>query len=99
MDSLTERAVITRAEELAVTDLDGETVVLDVETGTYFGLNEVGTQIFALTEESIPVSNVLDHLKDMYDVPAGRLREDVMAFLHEMYAHGLIRRVDDSLPG
>lgn len=96
MDSLTEHTVIVRAEELAVTDLDGETVILDIETGKYFGLNEVGTQVFALTEESLPVSDVLDQLISMYDIPAEQLREDTMAFLHEMRTHGLIRRVDDS---
>jgi hypothetical protein len=97
MDALTEQAVIIRSEELAVTDLDGETVILDVETGKYFGLNEVGTQIFALTEESVPVSDVLAQLSDTYDdVPADRLHEDMMSFLREMQTHGLIHRVDEA---
>ena len=32
-------------------DLDGEAVILDLVSGTYFGLNEVGTRVWRLVDE------------------------------------------------
>lgn len=94
MSTITKHTVIVRDDDLAMTDLDGETVVLDIETGQYYGLNAVGTQVFALAEAPIPVSEVIDRLRAGYDVPSDRLRQDVLAFLEEMQAHGLIHATD-----
>ena len=39
-------SVFVPAPDVVVRDLDGEAVVLDLATGTYFGLNDAGTRIW-----------------------------------------------------
>jgi hypothetical protein len=95
MSPITKHTVIVRADDLAVTDLDGETVVLDVETGVYYGLNTVGTQVFTMAEEPVPVSEVVEQLRSGYEVAGDRLRQDVLAFLNKMQAHGLIHATEE----
>jgi hypothetical protein len=94
MDTITEDSIIVRTDDLAVTDLDGETVVLDVESGQYFGLNAVGTHVFKMAEEPVPVTAVVDTLRETYEVPADQIRQDILLFLANMQAHGLITIAD-----
>ena len=41
-------------------DLDGEAVILDLVSGTYFGLNEVGTRVWRLVDEGRDPSQIVD---------------------------------------
>jgi hypothetical protein len=89
---MTERSVCIRSDDVALTDLDGEMVLLDIDSGQYFGLNDVGTTVFQLVERPMPVADVIEHLQATYaDVPRDQLRRDVIAFLRQMHSHGLIR--------
>jgi hypothetical protein len=59
-------------------DLGGEAVVLDLDSGTYFGLNAVGTRIWRLIEERGRLDAVFDQLCLEYDAPADRLETDLL---------------------
>ncbi len=41
-------------------DLDGEAVILDLVSGTYFGLNEVGTRVWRLVDEGRDAAQIVD---------------------------------------
>jgi hypothetical protein len=91
MDTITEHSVIVRADDLAVTDLDGETVILNINDGQYFGLNAVGTHVFTQTEEPVEVAAIIDQLATRFaDVPRAQVADDVMVFLTKMHEHGLV---------
>ena len=48
--------------------LDGEAVLLDLASGTYFGLDAVGTRIWELLDQRQPLAAILDAILDEYDV-------------------------------
>lgn len=70
-------------------ELDGEAVLLHLETGVYFGLNGVGTEIWKLIEKGHRVDRVLDLLYDEYEIDYGQLRVEVEEFLDRLVAAGL----------
>lgn len=76
--------------DLMMADLEGEAVLLNIHSGSYFGLNEVGTSIWLLIDEPCSVSRVIDGLLRHYDAPFEVLRNDVIAFLEDMQARGLV---------
>lgn len=47
--------VVCRADDKISTELDGETVILDLATGTYSGLDLVGTTIWNLLEKPVSI--------------------------------------------
>ena len=47
-------------DEVIFRELDGEAVILNLDTGIYFGLDAVGTRIWRLIEERKPLRIVLD---------------------------------------
>ena len=71
-------------------DLDGETVILHLESGTYYGLSDVGARIWTLIQEPRPVSDVRDVLLEEYDVERDLCERDVLALLSDLKVHNLL---------
>jgi Coenzyme PQQ synthesis protein D (PqqD) len=79
-------------DEVIFRELDGEAVVLNLDTGIYFGLDAVGTRIWRLLEERKPLKAVLDTLIDEYEAPPDRLQRDLLAFVERLDDKGLLSR-------
>ena len=71
-------------------DLEGEIVILHLESGVYFGLSDVGARIWELIQEPRSVGDVRDALLKEYDVDASRVERDVLALLSELASHKLV---------
>lgn len=79
------------SREIYMTDLDGEAIVLDVDTGKYYGLNEVGMRVLEMAEAEEPtVDEIVGALGAVYDVGHDQLRNDVVTFLKRMQELGLL---------
>lgn len=72
------------------TELGSETVILGVEAGRYFGLNEVGARIWALVQAPQRVEAICAAIMDEYDVTLAECSRDVIELLEELAAKGLI---------
>ena len=59
-------------------DLDGEAVILHLDSGTYFGLNAVGTRIWQLMEREGRLTAVLEDLRAEYDAAPDVLERDLL---------------------
>ena len=79
-------------DEVIFRELDGEAVVLNLDTGIYFGLDAVCTRIWRLIEERKPLKAVLDTLIDEYEAPPDRLQRDLLAFVERLDNKGLLSR-------
>jgi len=66
------------SSEVLVQEVGGEAVLLDLASERYFGLDPVGTRIWALLDRGQPLQQVLDTLCDEYDAPRERLHEDLL---------------------
>ena len=72
-------------------DLQDEAVLLNLQSGKYFGLNPLGARIWRLIQQPITVSDVLQELLKEYDVDAIRCEADLLSFLEAMQAHSLVK--------
>ena len=71
-------------------EVSGETVLLDLESENYFGLDEVGTRIWQLIKETNDLNTICNTLLSEYEVPAERLQQDLTTLLTEIEGLGLI---------
>jgi hypothetical protein len=69
--------------------LGDESVILNLDSGVYFGLDEIGTRIWQLLEQR-DVGEVCETLQSEYDVPAERVEADVTALIDRLSAKGLV---------
>ena len=81
------------SDEVLSQEVNGETVLLDLEGESYFGLNEVGTRIWQLIQSEQTVAETLDALSDEYDVSLEQLENDVGELLDKLADAGLVTRV------
>jgi hypothetical protein len=78
-------------QDVLFRDLDGEAVVLNLKTGKYYGLDEVGTRMWALLAQHGQVEPVYQALLAEYDVAGERLQLDLLGFVDELASHGLVQ--------
>ena len=77
--------------DLLSSNLGGEEVLLSLDTGVYYGLNEVGAHIWGLLREAQTPAEICDRLQPDYDVDRATLERDVLQLLEEMEVEGLVQ--------
>lgn len=77
-----ERVVAQRAKD--------EVVLLDLDAGTYFSLDEVGSRVWELCDGARTVTEILAMIVAEYDAPADVIESDVNRLLEELEAEALL---------
>ena len=71
-------------------ELQGEAVILNLASSTYFGLDAVGTRIWQLCEAHGSLKTVLDAMQCEFDAPDEMLQSDLLTFVDELVDKGLL---------
>ena len=74
-------SVVSKNEEIDDTDLDGEKVMMNLDKGEYFMMNEVGSRIWEIISEPINVRRIIDTLCSEYEVDEEICKDTVVEFL------------------
>lgn len=81
---------ITVPEGVMFRDLEGEAVLLNLESGRYYGLNETGTRMWLLLLEHRQVGSVLRAMLEEYEVPEERLQTELLGFVSTLTSQRLL---------
>ena len=73
--------VINKNLEIDDTDLDGEKVMMNLDKGEYFMMNEVGSRIWEIISEPINVEEIINTLRNEYEVDEETCKDTVIEFL------------------
>jgi len=71
-------------------NLQGESVLLDLKSGVYFGLDTVGTRIWTLLQANHNLQAVLQELLSEYDVGEEQCASDLVDLISAMAEKGLV---------
>ena len=71
-------------------ELAGEFVLLNLQSGVYYGLDAVGSRVWQLLMDSRGIDDVCTTLLDEYDVSADTLRADIERLVGELTDKGLV---------
>ena len=82
---------VAPAPDVLSRTLDGEAVLLDLASGRYFGLNEVGTRVWELLGAGKSIAEIREVLLAEFDVPPDVLERDVSELLDALRSRGLVR--------
>jgi hypothetical protein len=89
MVSLTDRVVVP--SHVLVRFLDKESVLLNIETERYFGLDETGTRMWQLVTAAPNVEVAYQQLLAEYEVAPELLRENLTDLLARLVENGLLQ--------
>ena len=87
---MTDTTVLTRREGLMTADMNGSAVMMDIMTGKYYNLGEVGGRIWELLEEPMTLTALIKKLTGEYDVSAEQCRADLLPFLGKLVERRLV---------
>jgi hypothetical protein len=82
---------VSISSEVLFQEVSGETVLLDLASESYFGLDVIGTRVWGLLESGVSVGDMLDVLLDEYEVEREVLEKDVAELLEKLLKAGLIK--------
>ncbi len=88
---ITESSVVVTAEDQISSDLGGEAVILNMKTGIYHGLNEVGARVWDLIEQPKTVKEIKQVLLEEYEVEAEACTNDLFSLMNNLKTAGLIK--------
>lgn len=82
--------LITVPGTLLFHDVGDEIVLLNVETGDYYGLNKMGSRIWTMVQEGQSIDGIHANLFDEYEVSSQRLEQDIQEFLALLQSKSII---------
>jgi hypothetical protein len=84
------QSVVVAAKDQVSCDVQGETAILSLSRGTYYGLDTIGAQVWGMLQQPRCVSEICDAILQEYDVPPENCYLDLLALLDRMHTEGLI---------
>ena len=73
-----------------ITELDNEAVVLNLNTGQFYGLNDVGLETVRMLKDGAELEHLVNEIQKRFDHPADAIRKDLSVLLEQLVQAGLI---------
>ena len=94
--SINPTTIVRRTQVMMSADLGEETVMMDIEKGHYYRLDEVGSRIWALVERPVSIRHLCEQLVSEYEIPLERCEQEVLDFLDSLVYHDIVEIVGDA---
>ena len=88
-DSILEER-LGREDGVIAQEMEGQTILLRVDDGGYYAIDEVGAAIWALCDGLHSVAEIVISLCGDFDAPEATIRADVLEFVHELRRERLL---------
>lgn len=86
--TLTDRVIV--AQGVMARQVGDQTVILDLASGVYFGLDDVGTRVWTLLVQGLPLDRICEALAQVYDAPHQVIAADLLELLDKLAERKLI---------
>ncbi|MDS4029248.1 MAG: PqqD family protein [Candidatus Contendobacter sp.] len=87
---LTRDARLKVPEQVVTRQVGDETVLLNLESGTYFGLDPVGSRFLELLQAEGALAAVIARMLEEFEVTEAQLEVDLLRLADEMLSSGLL---------
>ena len=77
-------------DDVLISNLQDESVILNLQSERYFGLDSIGTRILTVLTTSESIETAYERLLQEYDVDGQELREDLTALVADLVEKGLL---------
>ncbi len=82
--------VVAASTDQVSSDLAGESVILSLKSGTYYGLNPVGSSVWLLIQEPKSIAEICEAILEEYDVDPQTCETDIQSLLADLLNAHLI---------
>ena len=83
---------VTVPDDVLISHLQEESVILNLDSERYYGLDDIGTRFLSVLTTSDSIETAYDRLRHEYDVDPQVLRADLVALIEKLIDQGLLIR-------
>jgi hypothetical protein len=87
---ITNNSIVLQKPGNIVSDMDGEKVMLSIQSGKYYNLGEIGGEIWELIKEPTSIHDLVTTIQSQYDVDQDECEQQVTDFLNQLIEEDLI---------
>ena len=87
---MNEKSKLVLKKKLDVTDLAGEKVMIDFETGKYFMLKGAANDIWDMLGKEVEIGEVVDQLLTIFDIDEATCKQSVINFVNELKEYNFL---------
>lgn len=91
--ALTDKLV--RQEDVLASIVEGELVMMNIQSDSFYGANAVGTRIWELLEQPLTVAQLCSLLQEEFDVDDQTCQQDVLPFIQKIIDEKLVRIIEE----
>ncbi len=88
---IADTTIISRSPAVLTAEVDGEVVMMSIEQGQYFGLDDIGSDIWKRLDPPCAFADLVDRLAADYDADRASIAADVRALLETMAERDVVR--------
>ncbi len=81
---------VVKSETTAFRIIDKEAVILNLETGVYYSLNEVGARVWGLCDGSCSVKDITTAICEEFEVQEEQAEKDTLELVSDLLGEGLV---------
>ena len=83
-------SLLAVSPEAVAREVGGETMLLDLASGTYFGLDEIGGRVWKALEDGATLAQACDGIEADFEVSREQLESDVLKLANDLLEKGLV---------
>jgi hypothetical protein len=88
---VTDAALISRSPSVLTAEVDGEVLIMSIDRGNYFSLNEIACDIWRRLDPPCSFAELIDGLAADYDANRATIVDDVRVLLRRLVAEDIVR--------
>jgi len=82
---------VTVPDDVLISNLQDESVLLNLDSERYYGLDDVGTRMLSALSTSSSIEAAYELLREEYDVEGEVLRRDLLSLVEKLLNQGLVK--------
>ncbi len=79
------------SDEVAISEINNESVILNLNTGIYFQTNELGSFIISQLNEFTSLENLKEGIMQNFEVPDDQCQIDLLNFIEMLKEKNLLK--------
>lgn len=82
-------------EQFIINNLGEEMVMMNLENGSFIGLNSVGAEIWNLLKKPMVFDELIKKLMDIYEVPEKQCIDETLPYLNKMIGEKMVQLTEN----
>ena len=88
-------SAVVAVDNQVSTTIEEDEVILNLDSGMYYGTNPVGARIWQLVQEPITVQSIIETVATEYAITRSQCEDDIRAFVESLAEEDIIEILDE----